>query len=117
MYQADGELDEALRLALVARARLGRVPEVSHTLGWIYYRRAQFREAIPALADTVSARPNVAAYRAHLGLAYWKGGDSARAREELEAALATPGDFVARDQAEEAAAQLEVERKALAPQP
>jgi tetratricopeptide (TPR) repeat protein len=66
MYLEDDRLDEALRLALVAREKLRRTPEVNDTLGWIYVRRNQPNDAIGPLTEAVEARPENVLYREHL---------------------------------------------------
>jgi tetratricopeptide (TPR) repeat protein len=38
IYQEEGRVDEALRLALIAKSHLRRSPQVNDTLGWIYLR-------------------------------------------------------------------------------
>jgi tetratricopeptide (TPR) repeat protein len=72
MYLEDDRLDDALRLALVARERLRRTPEVNDTLGWIYVRRNQPTEAIGPLTEAVEARPDNVLYREHLQTARQK---------------------------------------------
>jgi tetratricopeptide (TPR) repeat protein len=66
MYLEEARLDEALRYALVAKEELRRTPEVNDTLGWIYYRRNQPKEAVALLTEAVDARPDNALYREHL---------------------------------------------------
>ena len=69
IYLDEGRLDEALGDAVVAKAGLGRAPEVNDTLGWIYYKRHQPKLAIPPLTESVQARPDNALYRSHLDAA------------------------------------------------
>ena len=99
MYQQQGRLDEALRLALVAKGQLRRSPQVNDTLGWIYVRQEQPLEAIPLLAACAEARPDNPLYRYHLAVAYWKAGYSAQAQKALTTALASPKPFDGREAA------------------
>lgn len=46
-----GNLDEALRLALIGKEGLPQVSGVTDTLGWIYFLQGQPRSALPYLED------------------------------------------------------------------
>jgi Flp pilus assembly protein TadD len=70
LYADDGRLDDALRLALVAKQALGRASQARDTLAWIYLKKRQPREAIPLLAECLDAQPENPTYRYHLALAY-----------------------------------------------
>jgi tetratricopeptide (TPR) repeat protein len=85
--EANGDLDVALRLAQTAKAQLPERHEVNDTLGWIYYKRGLYTLAVPALVESVEAAPRNASNRYHLGMAYAKAGDNAKARESLQQAL------------------------------
>ena len=66
------------------------VPDVGDTLGWAYYRNGDpnlLKLAVPLLEEAVSKQPNNALFRYHLGAAYFKSGQNANARRELQAAL------------------------------
>lgn len=82
-----GNLDIALQLAQTAKSGLPDRPEISDTLGWLYYRKNQPAMAVGPLQQAVEKDPKNAAYRFHLGLAYAKTGDKTKARETLETAL------------------------------
>lgn len=82
-----GDLDEALRLALLAKQQFPERPEVNDTLGWVYYKRDEIARAIPLLKQSVERDPRRAEYQYHLGLAYAKLGDTANARAALQLAL------------------------------
>lgn len=88
MKMEDGEnLDVALQLAQTAKAKAPRVAAVSDTLGWIYYKKALYPSAIVALSDAVRYDAKNAGYQYHLGMAYTKSGDLAKARVAFDAAL------------------------------
>jgi len=99
MYQQQGRLDEALRLALIAKGQLRRSPQVNDTLGWIYVRQERPLEAIPLLAACAETQPDNPLYRYHLAVAYWKAGYSAQARQALTTALASTKPFDGREAA------------------
>lgn len=93
IYAANKEnLDQALQLAQTAMAALPDSPEVSDTLGWVYYLKGLHSQAISALKNAVDRSPSRGEFKYHLGLAYSKNGDSWLARRELEAALALDGN-------------------------
>ena len=87
MVDENDNLNEALRLAQVARAGLPESPQVGDTLGWIYYKQGLTSHAITFLEESVKLDPQTAAYHYHLGLAYGKNGDVPAARQSLGTAL------------------------------
>ena len=82
----------ALQLARTAVAAAPQLPDVSDTLGWVYYKRKMPALAIPQFLRSIELAPNVATYHHHLGLVYLQAGDAERARTALEKALATGPD-------------------------
>jgi tetratricopeptide (TPR) repeat protein len=82
-----GDLDEALRLALLAKEQIADRPEVDDTLGWIYLKRGEVGLALPLLRSTVERDPNNPVYQYHLGRAYEKAGKRSDARDALQKAL------------------------------
>jgi tetratricopeptide (TPR) repeat protein len=80
-------LDEALRLAQTAKARLPNRAEVNDTLGWVYVKKGLGALAVPVLRQSVQADPRNASYHYHLGMAYAQVGQVARARASLERCL------------------------------
>ena len=83
-------LEDAVMFARTARQFLPDRPAVSDTLGWAYYRNGQPRlvkVSIPYFEECVEKDPRNPLYRYHLGAALASSGESARAREQLEAAL------------------------------
>jgi predicted Zn-dependent protease len=83
------------------------MPQPSDTLGWIHYRMGRARDALPLLAECVDLQPKNPVYRFHLGMAYLGAGMSARAREQLQEAVASPTPFDGRPEAEQAIASLD----------
>ena len=81
------QLDVALNLAQSAKAELPDSPEVSDTLGWVYYKKGLPELAIAPLEFSVSKDPKRAEYLLHLGLSYAKAGRPDKARETLQRAL------------------------------
>jgi tetratricopeptide (TPR) repeat protein len=92
LAESGGNLDIALQLAQTATRKLPDNPDVSDTLGWIYYRKGLASHSIPAFQKSVEKNPKSATYRYHLGLAFAKVGDVKSARAELEEAAALAPD-------------------------
>ncbi len=88
-----GNLDVALQLAQTAKGSLPEQAEVDDTLGWIYYRKELVPLAITALQRSVDRDPKNPLAQYHLGLAYYKLGNKARARDALQAALRLQPNF------------------------
>jgi tetratricopeptide (TPR) repeat protein len=97
------QLDEAQRLAEIARGAQPNQAEFHDTLGWVYYRKGLTAQAIETLYRAVQLNPNNPSSRFHLGMAYVQDGTDPQARQQLQVALALDPSF---PQAEEAQAAL-----------
>ena len=105
LYAESGKnLDVALQLAQTARSRLLDEPNVSDTLGWIYYKKGLFRQAVSAFEESINRSPKNAGFQFHLGLAHLKAGNPNAAKAALNEALRLDPRF---DGAEEARKALE----------
>jgi tetratricopeptide (TPR) repeat protein len=94
LYTETGEnLDMALQLALTARSKFPDLPEVNDTLGWVYYRKDLTEQALRYLQRSVDLDPKNPLYHFHVGMAYAKRGEDARARRALQQALNLKSDF------------------------
>ncbi len=76
------------------------------TLGWVYYKKGLYDSAIGEFSDSLAKIPDNAAVIYHLGMAYYKKGDTARAREQLEKALSLQTDFPGSEEAKKVLAEL-----------
>jgi tetratricopeptide (TPR) repeat protein len=99
MLAQDGQLEEALRLATVARDAMRQRPEPEDTLGWIYYRKSLPGHAVPAFRRAIDLAPENPTYHYHLGLALLKAGDEKQGRSALQRALTLKSDFSGADDA------------------
>jgi putative PEP-CTERM system TPR-repeat lipoprotein len=107
MYsEPGGDLDRALQLAKVARRQAPDEPQVSDTLGWIYYRRHMPTLAVPELERSVQKDPQNPSFHYHLGLVYSDLGETTKARIALQQALKLGPAFSGADQARALLAQL-----------
>lgn len=87
-------MEQALKLAKMAKERSPNDPLFGDTLGWVYVRSGLPSRGQPLLADAVRARPATALFRYHLGIAHQLQGDFAAAREELRRALTLDPGFI-----------------------
>lgn len=94
--QLNGDLDEALRYAQIAKEELPREGSVADTLGWIHYRRGSVRVALPLLEEAVElereARSTVnPEILYHLAVVRKETGDTVGAKKAIDEALTTLG--------------------------
>ena len=87
MLEHGGNIDVALSYAQVARRGLPDLPNTADTLAWAYYHKGAYASAIDLLREPIKKAPQNAEYHYHLGMAYWKSGDKARAKTYLSRAL------------------------------
>jgi len=71
---------------------------VQDTVGWVYYRTGDYVKAIEVLERVVKAAPKIGVFHYHLGMAYAKAGDKAKAKAALSKALDL-GDFAEAEEA------------------
>jgi tetratricopeptide (TPR) repeat protein len=86
--QGRGNAEEAIRLAQDVVRRFPNEPGFADTLGWVYYRKGLYRDAVEQLQRAVAAASkrggDNSLYRWHLGAALAQGGDRVAARRELQ---------------------------------
>jgi len=93
LLEHGGNSDVALSYAQLARRGLPNFPPVADTLGWAYYLKGSFRLAIDLLEEAAKKAPDNTTYQYHLGMAYLKANDKARAREHLRRVLQLDPNF------------------------
>jgi uncharacterized protein (TIGR02996 family) len=69
------------------------------THGWVLYRRGQYAEALSVLERAHQIAPQALVVQFHLGMAQYKSGQSAQARENLQAALQGKSGFAGAEEA------------------
>ena len=99
LAKKEANLEEALALAKLANAAHPRDAAVLDTLGWVYFRLAQYDHAIEEFGKSLSEAPEHAIVHYHLGLAYDRTDQKKNAIEFLEKALALDPAFPGADQA------------------
>ena len=75
-----GDKDKALALAQTAKELAPEDPQVSATVGWIFYRRGVHQRALALLKDSVAKLPCNTVIQYHLGMGSAQLGDKEAAR-------------------------------------
>jgi len=91
--QADSgtNLDQAMTYAERAKKRAPENPDVSDTLGYVYYRKNLNGEAVRIFRQLSQDHPQNALFRLHLAMALLQQGDKQAARDEAAKALQSAG--------------------------
>ena len=98
--QPDGDLGEALRLAMMAKQAFPEEAHIADTLGWVHYQRKSYTLAIPQFELALVTRPNDPIITYHLALAFQGNNETDKAKELLTSLLKRDIDFPGRDDAE-----------------
>jgi tetratricopeptide (TPR) repeat protein len=72
--------------SLAESLRRSQVPQFEDTLGWVSYRRGEYRVAVSLLEHAATALPSIALVHYHLGMSYIAIMRTAEAAKELKAA-------------------------------
>lgn len=94
------DLDRALGLAEKARTLNPENAAVLDTTGWIHYRRGEYDKAVASLTAAQAKDSGSAIINFHLGMAQYKAGNAAKAKEHLKLALAAKTGFPGKEEAE-----------------
>ena len=87
------DLERALALANQASTLRPNDPDVADTVGWVYMQKQFPTLAVPEFEKAVSTAPNNPEFLYHLGKAYAATGETAKARANLQKALAISTTF------------------------
>jgi tetratricopeptide (TPR) repeat protein len=87
--EAGTNLDRAMTLATQAQRQVPNSPDVSDTLGYVYYQKNLNAEALQIFKRVVQDAPQNPTFRFHLAMALLKQGDKQGAREEAQKAMKT----------------------------
>ncbi len=101
-----GNVDEALNLAQSAKEQFPDDPNISDTLGWVYYKKNVFSHAIVYLKKANDKIQNNPMMRYHLGMAYYKNREKENARRELKKALELDPKFSGSEETKEVLSKL-----------
>ncbi|HLH43003.1 MAG TPA: tetratricopeptide repeat protein [Bryobacteraceae bacterium] len=86
LLASQNQADEALAYAQQAKELAPTLPQVDDTLGWVLYHKAVYGEAVMHL-EAAAKKSSDPAIEYHLGLAYFKTGNSERGAQLLKQAL------------------------------
>ena len=87
LAEQGNNMEEALKLALLAQRNQPDNPGVIDTVGWVYLKNGMRQSALQIFNNLVKQHPEVATYHYHLGLALIESGDKKKGKEALENAL------------------------------
>jgi tetratricopeptide (TPR) repeat protein len=93
MAESGQNLDEALKLAQIAKQQMPENATVTDTMGWVYYKKGAFATAVDLFKECVKKDDKSAVYQYHLGVAYFKSGDRYNARWALSQAITLDPKF------------------------
>ncbi len=96
-----GNLDDALYFALKAKAIQGDDPFVRDTLGWVYYKKGLYADALRELEASRQDLPDNAIVHYHLGMTLYKMSRPDVATRYLKKALTIDDDFEQAETAQE----------------
>jgi tetratricopeptide (TPR) repeat protein len=99
LAEKGGNIDEALTFAQIAKEQLPNSPAVMDTLGYVYYLKGSYLNAIAEYQDSLARDPENAVINYHMGLAQYKNTDKAKAKDFLEKALQLDPNFQGADDA------------------
>ncbi len=85
--EAGTNLDQAMTLATKAQRQVPNSPDVSDTLGYVYYQKHLNTEALQIFRKVVQDYPQNSTFHLHLAMALLKQGDKQGAKDEAEKAM------------------------------
>lgn len=99
LAERGGNIDEALTYAQIAKEQLSNSAAVMDTLGYIYYLKGSYLNAIAELQDSLARDPGNPVVNYHMGLAQFKNNDKEKAKNFFEKALQLDPSFKGADDA------------------
>ena len=93
LVEHGGNIDEALTLARTSKEKIPESAAVMDTLGWIYYLKGSYLNAISELHDALEKAPNNPVINYHMGMALVKNNEPEKGKEYLEKALKLDPNF------------------------
>jgi tetratricopeptide (TPR) repeat protein len=94
------QLDRAQELALKARTLRPDDPSVADTLGRVFFKRGDYKQALALIAESAAKIPDNPEIQYHLGMAHSMMGQTEAARTAFQAAVKAPGDFPGKEEAQ-----------------
>ncbi len=107
LADSGGDLNEALKLAQSAKERMPKDPNIADTLGWVYYKKANYSLAQSEFQQALRASPKSPLFLYHLAECQAMQGNNAAALQGLRQALAANQPFTGIERAKELLKKLE----------
>ncbi|MFY9397485.1 MAG: tetratricopeptide repeat protein [Desulfomonilia bacterium] len=104
------DLNEAMRLAQIAKDQFPEDARIADTLGYVYLRKGLTENALAQFQLAISKLPEEPTINYHMALALAELGKNPEARKFVEKALDAEGDFDEREEARKLQARLEADR-------
>ena len=98
--EKDGDLSEALRLAMLAKQAMPDEPHIADTLGFVHLKRGSYPLAASQFQQALGNKPDDPLITFHLAQAQFGKGDKAEAIATLKKALESKQEFKERAEAE-----------------
>jgi tetratricopeptide (TPR) repeat protein len=95
------QVDKALDLAKRARTNFPNNPSFADTLGWVMFRKGDYRNALPLLQDGATKLTDNPEVQYHLAMVQYMLGDEAAARTALQKAVQLPSAFPQKEEAQQ----------------
>jgi tetratricopeptide (TPR) repeat protein len=102
-----GNIDEALSYAQTAKEQMPNSAAVMDTLGWIYYLKGSYLNAIAEFQDSLARDPNNAVINYHMALACYRNNEPAKAKDYFHKALELDPNFKGSEEARKILKQLQ----------
>ena len=87
IIETGGNVDEALKYAQIAKEQMPKNSSIMDTLGWVYYLKGSYINAISEFNDSLALNPENPVFNYHLGMAFYKNKESDKAKKMLEKAI------------------------------
>ncbi|PYI86768.1 MAG: hypothetical protein DME26_08415, partial [Verrucomicrobia bacterium] len=110
-----GQLDKAYEMANRARQLLPSDPAAADTLGWILYKKGDFKLALGLLEESAGRLPAEPEVQFHLGMAQYMVGSEESARLTLQRAVQSSRDFPGKEEAKRRLDLLAIDAKTASP--
>jgi tetratricopeptide (TPR) repeat protein len=102
-------LDKAYDLAKRARDQAPNEPHAADTLGWILFKRGEYRSALPLLQESAGKLADQPEVQYHLGMVGYMLGDDDAAKAALQKAVQTTADLPQKEDAQQRLAILSID--------
>jgi tetratricopeptide (TPR) repeat protein len=106
-----GQLDSAYDLAKQAREAAPADGHIADTLGWITFRKGDYRNALPLLEQSAAKLADSPEVQYHLGLTHYMLGNEEAARTALQKAVQGPSAFPQKEEAQQRLAVLKLDTR------